>query len=55
MSLGEFRRKVASERKVAGAVRSLVNTKGPRLECARERHVSIACQSNNDMDIKGNI
>ena len=34
----ECRRKVAIGRKVAGAIRSLVYSKGPQLECARVLH-----------------
>ena len=34
-------RKVASERKVAGFIRSLVNSRGLQLECARVLHKAL--------------
>ena len=37
----EFRRKVASGRRVGGAIRSLVNTRGLQLEYARIRAVQM--------------
>ena len=37
----ESSRKVTSERRVAGAIKSLVNARGLQLECARVLYVSL--------------
>ena len=37
----EYSRKVASGRKVAGAIRSLVNSRDLKLECARVLHETL--------------
>ena len=39
--MDEPSRKVVSERKVAGAIRSLVNAKGLQLECGRGLHEAL--------------
>ena len=36
-------RKVASERSIVGAIRTLVNARGLQLECARVLHESFSC------------
>ena len=53
----ECHRKVVSERKVAGTIRSLVNTRGLQLDCARVLHetllVPVIMRGNETMIWKG--